>query len=59
MQHTVRAGVAVEQRREAAIDPPVEPVALALMKPSADDLDHLLRDQMTIPEPELVMVSQR
>ena len=59
MQQPVGAGIAVEQRREAAIDSPVQPVPLPLRQADTNGLDHLLRDQVTIPKPELVMVAKR
>ena len=59
VQQAIGSWVAVEKRCETSIDAPVQPVPLPLRQANPDGLDHLLRNQVTIAQPELVVVAQR
>ena len=58
MQQPVGARISVEQRGQASVDSPVQPMPLPLRQANPNGLDHLMRNQVAITKPELVVIAQ-
>ena len=59
VQQAIGAGISIQQRRQAPVDAPVEPVPLPLRQTHPDRLDHLIGDEMAVPQPEFIVIAQR
>ncbi|AHF62936.1 hypothetical protein Syncc8109_0547 [Synechococcus sp. WH 8109] len=57
MQQPVGARITIQKRGQASVDAPVQPVPLPLGQTHSDGLNHLIADEMPIPQPEFVVVA--
>jgi hypothetical protein len=57
VQEAVGAGITVEQRGEATVDPPVQPMALPLGQTNPHRLNDLILNEVSITEPKLIVVA--
>jgi hypothetical protein len=57
MHHPIGTRITIEQRRKTPVDAPVQPMALPLVQSGSDRLNHLLWNQMAIPEPKFIVIA--